>query len=354
MTRLVVSMDQLFRPQPGGIASYVRGLLQGLAELDGAWDVRGLAPRGNLADAPSVATTAIPLDVAALTRLWRLAPLGVPADADVVHATSLAGPFAGGRRDAIHSVAVHDLLWRDRPEATTARGVRFHEGRLGLVRSREAIRVMVSSPGLSERLLAEGFAASRLHPVRLGVDDATPAADSASVAAALSAAGVTGPFSLYVGTREPRKNIARLVEAHCVARRRRGDLGPLVLVGPAGWGAVDTADAVVLGPQSRALVKGLLRDATVMAYVALAEGWGLPPVEALFAGTRVVVSADCPSVAGIDAVVRVDPLDVESIADGLVRALDEADDAPARARRHAAVSDLTWVNSARDHVAGWQ
>ena len=117
---------------------------------------------------------------------------------------------------------------------------------------------------------------------------------------------------------------------------------------------MDSADAVVLGPMSRALVKGLLRDATVMVYVALAEGWGLPPVEALFAGTRVVVSANCPSVAGIDAVVRVDPMDVESIADGLERALAEGDDATARARRHAAVSDLTWVNSARDHMAGWQ
>ena len=347
-------MDQLYRPQPGGIASYVRGLLQGLAVLDGGWDLHGLAPRGHLVDAPSVATTTIPLDVATLTRLWRVAPIGVPADADVVHATSLAGPFAGGRRGAVHSVAVHDLLWRDRPEATTTRGVRFHEGRLRFVRSREGIRVMVSSPGLGERLAAEGFAAARLHPVRLGVDDATPAADGAAVATALSRVGVTGPFVLYVGTREPRKNIARLIAAHSVARHRRADLGPLVLVGPPGWGADDTADAVVLGPQPRALVKGLLRDATVMAYVALAEGWGLPPVEALFAGTRVVVSADCPSVAGIDTVVRVDPLDVESIADGLVRALDDDDDASARSRRHAAVADLTWVNSARDHVAGWR
>ena len=354
MTRLVVSMDQLYRPQPGGIASYVRGLLQGLVALDGEWDLRGMAPRGRLDDAPNVAITTIPLDVAALTRLWRVRPVGVPADADVVHATSLAGPFAGGRRGAIHSVAVHDLLWRDRPEASTARGVRFHEGRLRLVRAREEIRVMVSSPGLLERLIAEGFAASRLHPVRLGVDDATPAADPAAVAAALSRAGVSGPFSLYVGTREPRKNIARLVSAHAAARRRRDDLGPLVLVGPAGWGAVETADAVVLGAQPRALVKGLLRDATVMAYVALAEGWGLPPVEALFAGTRVVVSADCPSVARIDAVVRVDPLDVESIADGLVRALDDGDDESARRRRHDAVAGMTWENSARDHVAGWR
>jgi glycosyltransferase involved in cell wall biosynthesis len=354
VTRLVVSMDQLYRPQPGGIASYVRGLLQGLAALDDAWDVCGVAPRGRLADPPEVATTTIPVDVATLTRLWRYVPLGVASDADVVHATTLAGPFAGGRRGAIHSVAVHDLLWRDRPEATTPRGVRFHEGRLRFVRSREEMRVMVSSPGLGERLVAEGFDASRLHQVRLGVDDATPAADSADVAAVLSRVGVTGPYSLYVGTREPRKNIARLVAAHATARRRRGDLGPLVLVGPSGWGVVDTADAIVLGPQPRALVKGLLRDATVMAYVALAEGWGLPPVEALFAGTRVVASADCPSVAGNGAVVRVDPLDVDSIADGLMRALDDDDDAAARDRRHRSVAEMTWANSARDHVAGWQ
>ena len=354
MTRLAVSMDQLYRPQPGGIASYVRGLLQGLAALDGDWEIRGVAPRGHLADAPTVEITEVPVNVATLTRLWRLAPVGVPANADVVHATSLAGPFAGGRRGAIHSVAVHDLLWRDRPEATTSRGVRFHEGRLRLVRSHESTRVMVSSPGLAERLVDEGFARSRLHPVRLGVDDATPAADPATVATVLSRAGVVGPFSLYVGTREPRKNIARLVAAHALARRQRADLGPLVLVGPAGWGGVDTADALVLGAQPRALVKGLLRDATVMAYVALAEGWGLPPVEALFAGTRVVVSADCPSVAGLDVVERVDPLDVDSIAEGLVRALDVGDDAPARDRRHRAVAELTWANSARDHVAGWR
>ena len=354
MTRLVVAIDQLYRPQPGGIASYVRGLLQGLASLDGDWQVSGVAPRGHLEDAPTLTATSVPLDVATLTRVWRYVPLGVRADADVVHATSLAGPFAGGRRHAIHSVAVHDLLWRDRPEATTPRGVRFHERRLGYVRAREEIRVMVTSPGLSGRLVAEGFDPSRLHQVRLGVDDATPAADPATVALALARVGVAGPYSLYVGTREPRKNIERLVAAHARARRRRPDLGPLVLVGPAGWGSVATADAVVLGAQSRSLVKGLLRDATVMAYVALAEGWGLPPVEALFAGTRVVVSADCPSVAGVEDVVRVDPLDVDSIADGLARALDHGDDAAARERRHAAVADLTWANCALEHVTGWR
>jgi glycosyltransferase involved in cell wall biosynthesis len=354
VTRLVVSVDQLYRPQPGGIGSYVRGLLQGLATLDGEWEVRALAPRGRLEQALGVSQVTVPLDVAAMTHLWRFAALGVPATSDVVHATSLAGPFGGGRRGAVHSVAVHDVLWRDRPEATTRRGVAFHEARLHLLRRRESLRVFTTSPGLADRLASEGIAPSRVHYVRLGVDDAVPAADAVEVTSALAREGVRGPFTLYVGTREPRKNLTRLIAAHGLARRREPGLGPLVLVGPAGWGAVDTADAVVLGARSRALVKGLLRDATVMAYVAIAEGWGLPPVEALYAGTRVVAGRDVPSVGANREVVVVDPFDESSITEGLVRAYALSDDASARERRRASVADQTWARSAADHVAGWR
>jgi len=157
-----------------------------------------------------------------------------------------------------------------------------------------------------------------------------------------------------VGTREPRKNIERLVRAHRRARSRAEELGPLVLVGSSGWGNVETDDAIVLGVLERAVVKGLYRDATVMAYVARAEGWGLPPVEALHAGTRVVASTTTPSVASNTEVELVDPLDEESIAEGLVRSLDVANDAPARARRSASVAELTWKNTALDHLAGWR
>jgi glycosyltransferase involved in cell wall biosynthesis len=353
VTRLVVSVDQLYRPQPGGIASYVRGLLQGLAAIDGEWDVCALGPRGGNLELAG-ARVVVPCDVATLSRLWRFVPFGVPASSDVVHATTLAGPFGGGRRGAVHSVALHDLLWRDRPEASTRRGIAFHESRLRLLRRHENLRIFTTSPGLTQRLEGDGFSPSRVHYVRLGVDDDVAPATPEEVAAALASEGVVGPFTLYVGTREPRKNIARLVEAHARASRVEPALGPLVLVGPAGWGSVDTADAIVLGPRPRSLVKGLVRDATVMAYVALAEGWGLPPVEALFAGTRVVVAREVPSVASNDEVVAVDALDEDAIAQGLVRACALADDETARARRHASVADQTWARSAADHVAGWR
>jgi glycosyltransferase involved in cell wall biosynthesis len=156
------------------------------------------------------------------------------------------------------------------------------------------------------------------------------------------------------GTREPRKNIERLIAAHALASATSPELGDLVLVGPSGWGAVSTGRATVLGLVSRAMLKGLYRDASVFAYVPRAEGWGLPPVEALHAGTRVVASSTTPSVNANAEVVLVDPLEVESIADGLAAALDVGDDEASAAMRRRSVAGLTWRNVALDHLAGWK
>jgi len=354
---ITISVDQLYRPQPGGIATYVRGLVRGLATLDEELDLVGLTPSGavpsDLASLPMrLRSTRVPLNV--LSRVWPYWPLGVPRSSAVVHATSMAGPFAGGAH-AVHSVAMHDLLWRDEPEASTASGIRFHEDRLRRITRDGALRVFTTSPGLTERLESLGIAGERIRTVRLGADDETQhAADRASVAALLERHGVRGPFTLYAGTREPRKNLERLVEAHHLALTEHRGLGPLVMVGPSGWGDVATADAVVLGHVDRSMLLGLYRDTTVFAYVPRREGWGLPPVEALHAGTRVVASATTPSVSANETVVLVDPLDVDAIAEGLARAFSLASDDAARTARRQSVSQLTWRNAALDHLAGWQ
>ena len=355
---LAITVDQLYRPSPGGIATYVRGLVAGLAQIDGSgFDVVGLTPRG--ATPPDVgglgvrlSSTGVPL--AALTRLWARWPLGVPSDAAVVHATTLAGPFGGGARNARHSVALHDLLWRDEAGSTTRSGIRFHETRLRLLARRDDVRVITTSPLLEDRLAAEGFDRSRLTRVRLGVDNDTTAAPREAVSGLLSRHGVSGPYTLYAGTREPRKNLATLVAAHRAARGEHPELGSLVLVGPAGWGSDDTGDAVILGAVERPVLRALYRDAAVVAYVPRAEGWGLPPVEALSAGARVVASTNTPSVASNESVVRVDPLDVSSVADGLARALEQGVDEASASARRASVADLTWRQCALDHLAAWR
>jgi glycosyltransferase involved in cell wall biosynthesis len=360
VTRTVsISLDQFYRPQPGGIATYVRGLVNALAALnDASLHLVGIAPSGaptqDVADLSleRVETTA---SIKILNRIWARWPLGVPSISDVVHATSLAGPYGGGKKSALHSVTLFDLLWRDEPSASTPRGIRFHEGRLQMLKQRSNVRIFCAAPGLAQRLIADGFSPERLHDVRLGADDALTVSESEeNVRAYLGERGVDGPFTLYVGTREPRKNLERLIRAHALARKSNDELGPLVLVGSSGWGEVDSADAVVLGLVPRSLLKGLYRDTAVFAYVPRAEGWGLPPVEALFEGTRVLASATTPSVAKNEEVVLVDPLDIEGIAAGLLAALSLSNEEDARARRRATVSSLTWRNVALDHLAGWQ
>ncbi len=347
---IAISIDQLYRDQPGGIGTYVRGLLHGLSQVSSD-EIVGIAPRGKVPNGLHLSSVSkAPLGVSLLTRSWPNVALGVPKNASVVHGTSMAGPFAGGT-SAVHSVAMHDLLWRDEPSATTSAGIAFHEHRLELLAQKKNIRIFTSSPGLKERLVVEGFEASRIFPIRLGVDDesVTPAS-SEQVRQLLSQHGVSGPFTFYAGTREPRKNLASLIAAHRRARATSPELGPLVIAGSKGWGEVSTQDAVVVGLVDWNILKGLYRDCTVFAYVPRAEGWGLSPIEALNAGARVVVSSTTPSVNSNSNVVLVDPLSEESIADGLVRALalDEHDE-----KRKQSVSEFTWKNCALDHLAGW-
>ncbi|MHB1087936.1 MAG: glycosyltransferase [Acidimicrobiales bacterium] len=353
---IAISVDQLYRPQPGGIATYVRGLVRGLAALEADLDLVALTPSGpvpsELAALPIRRhSTRMPLSV--LSRVWPYWSRGVPRSSTVVHATSMAGPFAGSK--AVHSLAMHDLLWRDEPEASTPSGIQFHEARLARITRERSLRIFTTSPGLGERLVDLGISAERIHRVRLGADDETRlAVDAASVAEFLGRHNVRGPFTFYAGTREPRKNLERLIDAHRAAMSEHPELGPLVLAGPAGWGDVATVDAVVVGHVERSMLLGLYRDASIFVYVPRREGWGLPPVEALHAGTRVLASSTTPSVAANETVVLVDPLDVTAIAQGLVRALSLSNDDAARAARRESVAQLTWRNAALDHLAGWQ
>jgi glycosyltransferase involved in cell wall biosynthesis len=354
---VTISIEQLQRPQPGGIATYVRGLAAGLDALsDPDLEVVGLGARGARPEATlPLRTVTAPCGERLLTRLWPIWPVGVPKNADVVHATSMAGPYGGGTKNAVHSIALHDLLWRDEPGVSTPRGIRFHDRRLKFIADHKELRVLVTSPGLTERLVDEGIDSARIHYVRLGVgEEAIEAAPATSIRELLAGRGVHGPFTLYAGTREPRKNIERLVAAHRVASAASPELGALVLAGPSGWGEVATGDAVVLGQVPRATLLGLYRDAAVFAYVPRAEGWGLPPVEALHVGTRVVASSTTPSVAKNELVVVVDPLDVTSIAEGLATAVHENNDEIGRSARRQSVADLTWRNVALDHLAAWQ
>jgi glycosyltransferase involved in cell wall biosynthesis len=358
MSELFITLDQLQRPFPGGIGTYATGLLQGLKELAvDDFNVTGVVAKGNVpydVHTVNIALSSSPFGLRATTALWPYRALGVTKQATIVHATSMAGPYRGGTSSAIHSVLIHDLAWREAPELTTRRGRSFHERRLKIMKNVKGLRVFVYSPSMRDTLEGVGFSREQLHLVRLGVDDVDGCDETETARDLLRQRGIDGSFSLFVGTREPRKNLERLISAHREAQQSGYDVGPLVLVGPSGWGEVSTNDATLIPPVERPVLRALISSASLLAYVPISEGWGLPPVEALRLGTRVVVSASVPSVDGNIHVVKVDPKSTSSITQGLIAAISQGDTSDDKSARSASVATLTWRNCALDHLAGWQ
>jgi glycosyltransferase involved in cell wall biosynthesis len=146
---------------------------------------------------------------------------------------------------------------------------------------------------------------------------------------------LTSPFILYTGNIKPHKNVDRLIEAYSILRRRGiGDVKLLVI-----------GDEISKYPNLRRLVHrhqlhshvrffGFVPDATLAALYRLAsvfvfpslyEGFGLPPLEAMAAGTPVVTSnvSSLPEVVG-DAALLIDPMDPGAIADAIARVLTDS------------------------------
>jgi len=137
---------------------------------------------------------------------------------------------------------------------------------------------------------------------------------------------------LYVGKLQARKNLVRLLEAFDRVVRDRGFPHKLVLVGKRTWMSDEIFAALERLPsRERVVVAGevpfddlvaLYGAATAFAFPSLAEGFGLPLIEAMACGAPVVSSnaTSLPEVAG-DAGLLFDPLDVDAIAKALADVL---------------------------------
>jgi glycosyltransferase involved in cell wall biosynthesis len=364
---VLLVVEQLRRRVPGGIGRYARSLLRALA-ADGAGGVTLFASRAPGRSAPSgdpLATLGYPVVTShlpgpLLTRVWDRGLGATPTGYALVHSVSLAIPPVRGRGTP-RLATVHDLSWRNHADATTARGRRWHEA--ALVRAlREIDAFVVPSESVADELRAAGAPGSAVAVIAWGGDH-LPAADLPGAQGVLARAGVDGPYLLSVSTLEPRKNLARLAAAYAAARGRLPEPWPLVVVGPRGWGGAAPSGAappgvIPLGAVGDAVLAGLYAGARAFAYVPLAEGFGLPPVEAMAQGVPVLASRAVPSaaeVSGPPCALLVDPLDVEAIADGLVRVgSDDALRAELVAAGSARARSRTWGSVAAEHRALWR
>jgi glycosyltransferase involved in cell wall biosynthesis len=257
------------------------------------------------------------------------------------------GPLVGRR----HVVVVHDLFVLDHPEWYSRAYIATHAPVLrSQLRSAELV-VAVSDPvALRVRTLvgagtpvitipnapAELFTADQVDPL------------------ALATHGLErGGYILAVSSDDPRKNLARLVDAHATLPAEVRSAFPLVLAGGSSsiyaTSARSARDAAIrLGYVDDVELARLYSAAALVAFPSLDEGFGLPAVEALASGADIVV-ADVPVlrwVCGAHARYT-DPTSVESITAELEAALRSPTPRVERARRAASIRErFSWESSA--------
>lgn len=342
-----------------GVGRYVEHLIDELASLDGArvravaFSLRGRSGLRNLP--PGIRVVHRPVPARLLHRCWlrgdQPAAEWLTGRVDVVHGTNFVLPPP---RRAAGVVTVHDLSFLRYPELVSRASLDYRElvpravSRAGVV----TVPTQAVSNELSEAFPG-GSALLRVTP--LGVDpawfDAQPK----------PAAGMGSAYLLAVGTLEPRKGLDVLLRAYRILLATERELPPLVLVGPAGWGPqLDTAgipaDRLVLpGFVDGATLRGLVAAASVLVFPSRYEGFGLPPLEAMAAGTPVVASdiAAVREVAG-GHLRLVAPGDPEELAEALRATLDQPPTAAELSAATAHAATFSWRRCAEATLAAYQ
>lgn len=337
---------------PGGTATSALGTLAALRHHRDVQLVLVAARHRRPPDppfAPPLPVRHMPLPRAALYEAWhrvRLPPLEWKiGPIDVAHATGMAIPPTS----APLAVTVHDLEFLRTPGLATPRGQRFFERSWALTR-RHAGLVLCPSDATRRDCVERGFPADRIRVVPWGV---TPVEISAAEAALVRQRfGISDSFVLTVGTIEPRKNLATLAAA---LRTAEAAGVQLVVVGPSGWNT--DAAALFSGLRDRVRLTGfvnvrelwaLYRSAAVYCHPALAEGFGIPVLEAMAAGAPVVVARGSATeeLAGA-AGLAVDGTDAGALAAALVKVLSDTELARSMgARSRARAESFSWDRTA--------
>jgi len=253
---------------------------------------------------------------------------------DVLHVQFTAPPFC----PCPVVVSIHDLSFEHLPETFRRRS--RTQLRLTVRHSaRRAARILTLSEHTRGDIIATyGIEPSRITAIPLAAPrHFAPVEDYRELQRVRHNYGIDGPYILSVGSIQPRKNLARLVNAYALLRGKysQSELPKLVLVGKCAWLYDETLRAleqtgvkdsvIVTGYVPEADLPALYSGALCFVYPSYFEGFGLPPLEAMKCGAPVIVGnkTSLPEVVG-DAALTVDPFDVSSIAAAIERLINDS------------------------------
>ena len=336
--------------QGTGVARYLRGLTRSLLELKSAHQFVFFAGVLRQQSFFRELSHLSPWDRAE----WRILPL--PPKLAGLALNSLPIPFEWltGKADIIHTsdwsapfsqfplvTTVHDLVFKKYPDTVDPLIRDTQIKRLSRLVQTDVQIIADSESTKNDLMEIYSLKESRITVIYPGIDQIYSPQSKHEINRVKTKYNLPDRFVLSVGTQEPRKNVARLVQAV------QGLDLPLVLTGKYGWGhQTSTPGVSTLGFVPDADLPAIYSAATVFAYPSLYEGFGFPVLEAMACGTPVVTSnvSSLPEVGG-QAAVLVDPLSIESIRQGIVTA--QADKDLRIKRGFAQAKKFTWERAAK-------
>ncbi len=219
---------------------------------------------------------------------------------------------------------------------------------------------------ICERL---GFPAERIFVTPLAASTSIfhPAFDAEAEATRQRYGLRDSPYILSLSELEPRKNLEHVIESFARLSDEAGTRDvKLVLVGRYSPGSAEVAGVrrkhaalheriIFTGFVPNEHLAAIYSGAIAFAYPSLAEGFGLPPLEAMQCGAPVICSdrTSLPEVVG-DAGFLLDPADVDAWADAMLRLINDATlREQMRARSLARAKLFTWEKTLRELVSAY-
>jgi len=222
---------------------------------------------------------------------------------------------------------------------------------------KKATKIITISQSSKDDIINEyKVAKDKVKVVYLGIKEEEKANNMTQI---LEKHNIKTPYVLFVGTLQPRKNIAGLVQAFAKVVKKNPSL-TLVIIGKKGW----LYDEILSAPEKFGVGKNVVfldfvkdeelptfyKNAVCFVLPSLYEGFGLPVLEAMKYGCPVITSniSSLPE-AGGDAAVYVNPDSIEDIAEKIEKVVnDKALQESMRKKGLSQVKKFSWEKSAQE------
>ncbi len=360
----LLSLSQSYRG--AGISWYMVNLLKNLAQASPDFYYSAfLSDRTFQSPGLALHVSRWPTRRPVVRILWEqfVQPLALRrARVDLLHALAFVAPLVA---PCPFVVTVYDLSFVRYPEAFRPFN-RWYLRRFTAQSVKRARAVITISESTRQDVINFlGVPPERVHTVYCGVDENFRPLPEADVAAFKAARQLPETFILFLGTLEPRKNVAGLIRAYASWRVREPTAPPLILAGGKGWyyakifelvESLNLTESIRFpGYIPQAELPLWYNAAKLFVYPSHFEGFGLPVLEAMACGTPVITStvSSLPEVTGTDGAAHlIDPADTEALAEAMAQLMNQPDWRASMSERGLVqATGFHWAKTAQETVA---